>query len=465
MLSSKKPHMNIAFALIISVFTIALVAPTSADARFPDTNLSEINRLAGDGIVGGFPDGNFHPNRPVTRGEAIVMIGRTLDLNTGTRSTSFRDVPSNHFASGAIAAAVEKGLVSGYPDGTFKPNDPVTRGETAAFLTRAHNMEPIQNPIAFRDVSANHFAKGAIDRISSSGITVGFSDNTYRPDQHITRQEFAVLLARTIYPELRLKAPEQRQNPNTIAIAKVVNTSNLTIRSGPGTNHGIVGSIARNTEIQVLDTVNNWAKIDHRGGVAYASLSNLQVVSTTNRAPLRGKTIVVDPGHGGSDPGAIANGLREKDVVLDISLVLQRKLRMAGANVVMTRTTDVFPSLDRRVQIANNSNGHAFVSVHANASTHTAANGTETYWNRTHSSASSQRLARLTQNHLVRQLGTRDRGIHHGNFRVISQTRMPSILVEVGFLTNRGDADKLRQNIYKERSAEGIYRGLVDYFN
>lgn len=438
-----------------------------ASGTFPDVNNPAIDRLAAEGIVNGLPDGKFHPNRPVTRAEAVTMVMRTIPVVSGEASAHFTDVPSSHFAYETISRAVSRGLVTGFPNGTFQPDTPLTRGQAAAVLARAHTMEPMQPAIKFFDVPTGHFAHGYIGKISSAGITVGFGDNTYRPDQNITRQEFAVLLARTIYPELRLEAPPPppRQNPNTIAIARVSGTANLNIRSGPGTNHGIVDRFPRDTQVQVLDTVNNWARIDYKGGTAYASLDFLSVVSTTSKAPLRGRTIVVDPGHGGRDPGAVANGLRESDVVLDISLVLQRKLRMAGANVVMTRTTDVFPSLTQRINLANSSNAHAFVSVHANAAISTAAHGTETYWNRNFHSSNSQRLATNVQRRLVGQLRTHDRGVKQGSFRVIAETRVPSILVEVGFLTNRAEADKFRQSIYRQRSAEGIYRGLVDYFN
>ncbi|UCZ52841.1 N-acetylmuramoyl-L-alanine amidase [Bacillus shivajii] len=464
----KKNHSRIVVFFLFFVVSTILIVPSAAANNFSDVNLDEINRLTDDEFVSGFPDGKFHPNRSVTRAEAIAMIARTLDLNEEQRTTPFIDVPDSHYASGVIASAYETGLAVGVSAELFEPEAGLTRAQAAAFLTRAYDMESIQSRVSFRDVPKSHFAYDVIGELSSSGVTVGFTDGTFRPDENITRRDFAVLLARTIYPELRREytPPRFQPNPNTIATAEVVNAPDgLNIRTGPGASYGVLEKLTNHTKVRVLDTVNNWAKLDYKDGVAYASLSYLQVKSTTDLAPLLGKTIVVDPGHGGTDPGAVANNLRESDVVLDISLVLQRKLQMAGANVVMIRETDVYPTITQRVNLANSSTAHAFVSVHANASIYESAHGTETFWNDNHHGAASQQLAAYVQRHLIDQLQTRDRRVKHGGFGVISHTIMPSILAEVGFITNRAEADRIRTFEFKEKSAEGIYKGLIEFFN
>ncbi|WP_216829897.1 peptidoglycan-binding protein, partial [Alkalihalobacterium elongatum] len=196
------------------------------------------------------------------------------------------------------------------------------------------------------------------------------------------------------------------------------------------------------------------------------TLKTLQdIVKKLPTGPLQGYRIIIDAGHGGSDSGAIGvNGLKEKDVVLDISKRVEKKLKAAGATVIMTRSTDVFITLDERVRIGNNSNASSFVSIHAN-SFNKSARGVETYWNRSSSSSLSKSLAEEIQKELVKAMETTDRGVKEGNFRVIREITIPSVLVEVGFIDNNSDGAKLAQSRYRERIADAIYKGTVTYYN
>ncbi len=151
----------------------------------------------------------------------------------------------------------------------------------------------------------------------------------------------------------------------------------------------------------------------------------------------------------------------EKTVVLDISRQLQRLLLDSGAIAVMTRTKDVYVSLPSRVETAEFNRADLFISVHANASsTNRSASGTETYYY----GYDSQRLAALIQNEVVRELGLRDIGVKYGNFYVIRETTMPSVLVELGFLTNSHDESILRDPYYQNKSALGIFKGVEAYY-
>ncbi|MBU8905967.1 N-acetylmuramoyl-L-alanine amidase [Desertibacillus haloalkaliphilus] len=184
----------------------------------------------------------------------------------------------------------------------------------------------------------------------------------------------------------------------------------------------------------------------------------------TEAPNLGGQKIVIDAGHGGKDPGAIANGLEEKEIVLDVSLRVQRLLEAADFDVTMTRTDDTYLTLAERVQIAHDVNADSFVSIHANAAENTNASGTETYWNATHSSENSHALAEVIQEKLLEKLDTNDRGVKDGSFYVIRNAKMPSILVELGFMTNLGDAEILRSDRYREYAAEAIAEGLIEYY-
>ncbi len=176
-----------------------------------------------------------------------------------------------------------------------------------------------------------------------------------------------------------------------------------------------------------------------------------------------GKKIVLDPGHGGSDPGAQALGLVEKELNLDIALRTKNLLESAGFSVVMTRTTDVFVSLAGRAEIANSSNADIFISIHGN-SFNGATQGVETFWYGKYEKANSMRLAHALQNNVVSKMNMSYRRVAEGNFHVIRETKVPSALLEVGFIDNPSDAAKLKQSKYRQLAAEGIMLGALDYF-
>jgi N-acetylmuramoyl-L-alanine amidase len=178
----------------------------------------------------------------------------------------------------------------------------------------------------------------------------------------------------------------------------------------------------------------------------------------------KGKRIVLDGGHGGKDPGAVANGLQEKEINLDVSLRVKKLLETAGVEVIMTRTNDTFLELAKRVEIANIHKADAFVSIHANAAANVNVNGTETFWNSTHSSAESKKLAQHIQAQLLQKLGTNDRGVKEANFHVIRNATMPSVLVELGFMTNKKEATQLASNDFRQKSAEAIFQGIMEFY-
>jgi len=215
------------------------------------------------------------------------------------------------------------------------------------------------------------------------------------------------------------------------------------------------------------------------------------------------RTVIVDAGHGGSDPGAIGvGGLREKDVTLRLSKLLAKKLRSMGFHVVETRKSDRFVSLEERTAIAEASDGDVFISLHANAAPRRSVQGIETYYpdenHERHSmriamrengvskgqldelqrtlarlrikeiSPYSKRLASLVQGELARTSSSRygkiqNLGAKKGPFYVLFLSKMPAILVEAGFLTNKADAKRLRNGEYLDSVATQISLGLERY--
>lgn len=189
-------------------------------------------------------------------------------------------------------------------------------------------------------------------------------------------------------------------------------------------------------------------------------------VEGTPEVPRGRFRVVIDPGHGGPDPGAVGiGGLRETDVVLDVSLQVARILQARGVQVLMTRTTDVDVDLPPRVALANSSSADAFVSIHANALSMARpdVNGVETFYFQGGRSAA---LSEAIQRQLMAvSPGTPDRGSRPGRFFVIRRTVMPSALTEMGFVTGEIDAPRLADPEFRRRLAQAVATGILNYLN
>jgi N-acetylmuramoyl-L-alanine amidase len=184
---------------------------------------------------------------------------------------------------------------------------------------------------------------------------------------------------------------------------------------------------------------------------------------TTPRRDLRqGKIVVIiDPGHGGKDSGAIGiGGVLEKDVILPISKRIAEVLERNGIQVIMTRDSDYFVTLPGRVTMAQRANADLFVSIHANSAgaSRPEVSGLETYHY-----DSGLTLAQIVHSKILQSLNVRDRKVRKARFYVLRKTSMPSILVETGFLTGRDDVAKLRTSAYQNQMAEAIAQGILQY--
>lgn len=225
--------------------------------------------------------------------------------------------------------------------------------------------------------------------------------------------------------------------------------------------------------------------------------------SLARQLGLRIARVVIDAGHGGHDPGARSNGLTESELVLDVALRLEQLLeKQPGVEVVLTRRTDEFIALEERTAIANREGADLFLSIHANASRRTAVRGIETYFlnfatdpaaeavaareNATSTRTmghlpelvktialnnkvvESRELATIVQTSLVRRLrlqnkSVRDLGVKHAPFVVLIGAQMPSVLAEISFLTNKTEANLLKQPAYRQRIAQSLSDAVVKY--
>ena len=192
------------------------------------------------------------------------------------------------------------------------------------------------------------------------------------------------------------------------------------------------------------------------------------------------RAIFLDPGHGGSDSGAVENGVREKDLTLSVYNKVSSRLASLGYTVLTSRNTDKDVGLVDRADQANKSNADMFLSIHFNAGGRGTAYGIETYYYKheqgyepeinkdNHNSPEriekSRKLANKIQQNLLYKTGAYDRGVKRASFAVLRETSIPSILVELGFIDNQEEVNKIKTNEYQEKLADGIVDGIVEYY-
>ncbi len=267
----------------------------------------------------------------------------------------------------------------------------------------------------------------------------------------------------------------------------IVSGDVVNVRQGAGTQFPRVAQARSGDEFAVLAEQNSWYKVqlqsNQQGWIAGQFLTvregQTTLVSRGDQPhSLQGKLIVLDPGHGRvhptggwNDPGAIGpTGVKERDVVLDISRRLKALLEEQGAQVALTRSGDTTTlSLHERAELANNLKADIFISVHANASLSANQNGTMVFFFANDPRIHTQRvvrnnLAQEIQRELVQELKLADLGVRQSNFVVLRETTMPSVLVEVAFLSNPAEEKLLADQAFRQRSAEAMARGVVNFF-
>jgi N-acetylmuramoyl-L-alanine amidase len=179
---------------------------------------------------------------------------------------------------------------------------------------------------------------------------------------------------------------------------------------------------------------------------------------------LTGKTIVIDAGHGGKDPGTTsANGFKEKDVNLDVAQQIAQILRNKGHRVIMTRNGDEFIELEERAAVANRVKADVFVSIHADSSAKSSTTGFTVYVERSGSWASSK-LADAIDSRMA-QTSISSNGVKKANYRVLTHTKCPAVLVEIGYLSNYWEAKQLKNSDMQKRLAHAVAEGITDYLN
>lgn len=265
----------------------------------------------------------------------------------------------------------------------------------------------------------------------------------------------AQLAERLRGPQLGTSSPVsqvlvRQQNPRTVIVL---------VKPSPGTQVGELNQVS--DRLLALQLRSSRSSLPSTGSISVPFPEQRRPSGALPRVPNSRVVVTIDPGHGGEDPGAIGiGGLREKDIVLPIALQVATLLERQGVQVVLTRSSDRFISLQGRVDIAQRTRSDLFVSIHANAISlnRPDVNGIETYY-----FSSGLRLAQTIHGSILQSVNTRDRRVRRARFYVLRKSSIPAVLVEVGFVTGAEDARNLASPIYQSQMAEAIARGILLY--
>jgi len=263
------------------------------------------------------------------------------------------------------------------------------------------------------------------------------------------------------------EVPEVPEPPSgTSNLTGKVTVKSLNIRESASTESPTIDTLTLGQTVEVLSIDGYWAEIYVNSKTGYVHKTYLKLLNKTDR-PLENRIIVLDPGHGAHDPGASSNKVTEKSITLKVALLVEAKLKNAGANVIMTRSNDTYLTLEQRTEFAKKNYAETFISIHVNSATSTSAKGTETYFDSSTNanSAESKALATLIQKNLVKNANMTDRGVKDERFYVIRNNNVASVLIELAFISNADDFKKLTSDSYLEIFAESIYQGLVQYYS
>jgi N-acetylmuramoyl-L-alanine amidase len=241
------------------------------------------------------------------------------------------------------------------------------------------------------------------------------------------------------------------------------------IRKQPNTQSAILERASSGNTYEAVRLANDWYEIllsDGQTGYVASWLITTESSTTQSKKQgldqyLQNKKIVIDPGHGGKDDGATgAKGTLEKEVTMQTAEYLYKKLKAAGANVILTRNFDKYTTLPKRVGVANYQDADAFISIHYDSNKDKSVRGMTTYFYHPW----QKEIAVDIHSAVIDQIKTTDRGTQFGDYYVIRENKKNAILIELGYLSNPTEELLVKTDQYQESAATGIYEGLARYF-
>ncbi len=393
---------------------------------------------------------------------AAVIAASILSYSSSSfaQTKTFPDVPAKHWAEDSINYLVEKGAVKGNDAGMFEPEKEITRAEAATMMAKILNL-PIDSGAkpSYADAQ-KHWATPIIAAVEKAGVVKGKDNGTFDPDGKIDRVSMASLLVEAYKLDSKVNgtpATKFSDLEKSWGKAKANILVELGISVGTGYKWEPEKTLTKAEAAQFI------TKAD-----------SIQVGN-----PLVEKVVIIDPGHGGFDPGNPGQGVEESEIVFDISLRLQQLLeKNTPLKALLTREENGNPgsnkneSLVNRVKFGQENNADIFVSIHANSSQNHDGYGTETYYYKkskrgeeTQIEKDSEVLAKKIQKRVVEALHTRDRDIKDDHsFYVVNKNTVPAVLTELAFIDNNIDNGKLATESGRQIAAEAVYAGILDYY-
>ncbi|TWT09046.1 SH3 domain-containing protein [Planomicrobium sp. CPCC 101079] len=253
-------------------------------------------------------------------------------------------------------------------------------------------------------------------------------------------------------------------------------TAGTNLRSEPSTASGVVSRADAGDQLTVIDKQGDWYQVAlpdgqeafiatwvvTAGETAIAQKTTEKKEASRKAGTLNGLTIVLDPGHGGRDGGTVGvRGTTEKDLTLKTAEALSHYLRSAGAEVIMTRQSDVYVDLRKRVSDGHQVAADAFISIHYDAIADNSVHGFTTYFMHSY----QQQLGEYVNAGLEGKLSLDSRGVRNGNYLVLRENQQPAILVELGYLSNFNEERIVTTSQFRDQAALGLYTGIINYFD
>ncbi len=241
-----------------------------------------------------------------------------------------------------------------------------------------------------------------------------------------------------------------------------IQDDDMHLREGASIDFDIVAFAEKGQTYDVLSETENWLEISDGKIKGFVLRDNIEATTNTNDDKMQNKTIVIDPGHGGRDVGAIGvNGSYEKEITYLTAHELAKELTALGAEVILTRQEDEFIPLESRTTLANALATDAFISIHYNSFPEVpSVTGIETFYYHDQYEV----LAGFVHQEIIKEIDEKDRGVTFDDFHVTRQTFKPGILLELGFLSNEESESLLLTTGYQKKIVTGIINGLQKYF-
>lgn len=439
-----------------------------------------------NGIIEGLGNGEYGVRENVTRAHMAAFLARAMDENFRLKQQQSPLAETD--AVGQIASTTDGLNVRTGPTTSASSKGKINKGDKllaygvendwvkVAYQGKAHYVSKAF--VKFLDVNGNAFdlsnpttkkvAKEAkVYRGANTStkviatIKAGESVTTYRANG-----DFTVVAVSGIPGYVLTSSFQSNEQPNVsnkdVSTIGIVTANSLNIRASESDSSTIIGQLAKGTTVEVISINGWWAKIKYGNQTGYIHKTYLKLKNTSG-SPLQNRIIVLDPGHGGKDSGAVNGTTYEKNIVLDVGLRVKALLENAGAKVVMTRSTDVFVDLYERPKIAERNFGEIFISLHINAG---GGLGTETYYSYYNGSNIDEEktLSKYINNEIVKNLNMKDRGVKTADYVVIKNIEMPAILIELGFIDRAEDLVKLKDSTSLQLFAQSIYNGIEKYY-